>query len=418
MAITTLFGINGVGKDTIAENLRKKNPEITVSSVSRMLMYILGISKTYDVREKVTEEQYKILESIPQTQMVKIENEEYRRILEKIAKEDKKVIFINHLVTAMRHGEDVQYLTKRLTPDWYIDLNENLIQLVAPSNVIVIRRMNDATRVRSSNIEQIEEHQALCSNEWERIMSRGPEVKQKMHIVDNISLERAVEDVENIAIKEKKNIQIDDDIAELLVRSGCYVNANKTNDKLIKAPNGDIIPAYLSCRLAISDVKTRELLERGLIGRVKQEFKDDVTIAGMATAGIPWAHSIAQKLELPMLYVRSSEKAYGLKGLIEGNLKYASKKAIIVDDVLYTGDTVKKAQEVLKQNGIETVGVACIATLRDKIVNDLTKNNIKVINLTHYTNLLEAAKRNHILDEKEYETMKAIYEEKEERGER
>ena len=38
-----------------------------------MLMYILGISKTYDVREKVTEEQYKILESIPQTQMVKIE---------------------------------------------------------------------------------------------------------------------------------------------------------------------------------------------------------------------------------------------------------------------------------------------------------------------------------------------------------
>ena len=359
MAITTLFGINGVGKDTIAENLRKKNPEITVSSVSRMLMYILGISKTYDVREKVTEEQYKILESIPQTQMVKIENEEYRRILEKIAKEDIKESF-----------------------------NEMF------------------------DIEKIEEHQALCSNEWERIMSRGPEVKQKMHIVDNISLERAVEDVENIAIKEKKNIQIDDDIAELLVRSGCYVNANKTNDKLIKAP------AYLSCRLAISDVKTRELLERGLIGRVKQEFKDDVTIAGMATAGIPWAHSIAQKLELPMLYVRSSEKAYGLKGLIEGNLKYASKKAIIVDDVLYTGDTVKKAQEVLKQNGIETVGVACIATLRDKIVNDLTKNNIKVINLTHYTNLLEAAKRNHILDEKEYETMKAIYEEKEERGER
>ena len=49
---------------------------------------------------------------------------------------------------------------------------------------------------------------------------------------------------------------------------------------------------------------------------------------------------------------------------------------------------------------------------------NIKKNNIKVINLTHYTNLLEAAKRNHILDEKEYETMKAIYEEKEERGER
>lgn len=35
-------------------------------------------------------------------------------------------------------------------------------------------------------------------------MSRGPEVKQKMHIVDNISLERAVEDVENIGYKRKE----------------------------------------------------------------------------------------------------------------------------------------------------------------------------------------------------------------------
>ena len=49
MGLYTIFGINGIGKDTIAEELRKKNQEIEVTSMSRLLMFILGISKTYDV---------------------------------------------------------------------------------------------------------------------------------------------------------------------------------------------------------------------------------------------------------------------------------------------------------------------------------------------------------------------------------
>ena len=72
MAITTIFGINGVGKDTVANSLRTNNPDLLVTSISRMLMYILGITKTYDVNEKVCEEQYKMLESVPQEKMIKI----------------------------------------------------------------------------------------------------------------------------------------------------------------------------------------------------------------------------------------------------------------------------------------------------------------------------------------------------------
>ena len=67
MGIYTIFGINGIGKDTVSEEIRKKRQDIKVTSMSRLLMFILGISKSYDVREKINEEQYKALEEIPQS---------------------------------------------------------------------------------------------------------------------------------------------------------------------------------------------------------------------------------------------------------------------------------------------------------------------------------------------------------------
>lgn len=203
-----------------------------------------------------------------------------------------------------------------------------------------------------------------------------------------------------------------DKIAQMLIKSGCYVNSKNIKVDTIKTPNGDSVSAYLSCRLAISDVKVRDEIENELAKTIKEKFSEKVTIVGMATAGITWAHAIAQKLELSLLYIRSSEKTYGLKGLIEGNLKYISKKAIIVDDVLYTGNTIQKGIEILNKNGIETVGVACIATLGDKVEENLLNDNINIVSLTNYKSILNSALEKKIINENEYESMKLIYEEK------
>ena len=205
---------------------------------------------------------------------------------------------------------------------------------------------------------------------------------------------------------------MEDKIAQMLIKSGCYVNSKDIKEDIIKTPNGDSVSAYLSCRLAISDVKVRNEIENELAKTIKEKFSAKVTIVGMATAGITWAYAIAQKLELPLLYIRSSEKSYGLKGLIEGNLKYISKKAIIVDDVLYTGNTIQRGIEILNKNGIETVGVACIATLGDKVEENLLNDNINIVSLTNYKSILNSALKEKIINEKEYESMKLIYEEK------
>ncbi len=201
-----------------------------------------------------------------------------------------------------------------------------------------------------------------------------------------------------------------DKIAEILIKSGCYVNSKKTYDNMIKTPNGDKVNAYLSCRLAISNAKAREVVEKELTKLIQEKFDSNITIVGMATAGITWAHAIAGNLKLPMLYIRSSEKTYGLKGLIEGDLKYVPKKAIIVDDVLYTGNTINRGIEILRNVGIDTVGVSCIATLGNKIVENLEDKNIEVASLTNYKNVLKEALDNNIVNENEYDNMKKIYE--------
>lgn len=204
MGITTIFGINGIGKDTIAEELRKRNGKLKVTSMSRLSMYLLGISKTYDVREKITEEQYKQLEMIPQTKMIELENNEYRAWLEKLAKSDEEVIMLSHLISALRLGDKTEYLTDRKTPKWFIDINKNLIQLVAPADLISNRRSKDRTRRREKDINQILDHQSLCDEEWKRIAQDDAKVRQKMHIVKNINLDDAIREIENIVYVRKK----------------------------------------------------------------------------------------------------------------------------------------------------------------------------------------------------------------------
>lgn len=201
MALHTLFGINGVGKDTVAESLRAKDRDLVVTSMSRLSMYLLGIIDDYDVRTKVSEDHYSRLEQTPQSTMVELEKNEFRQELEQIADTDGRVMFLGHLVSALRNGEKIEYLTNRKTPTWLTDISDSLIQLKAPAVLISERRTNEKERNRSVDISQIDEHQSLCDDEWCRIGESNVLYVQKMHIVNNIDLSETVNEVSNVIYK-------------------------------------------------------------------------------------------------------------------------------------------------------------------------------------------------------------------------
>ena len=81
-------------------------------------------------------------------------------------------------------------------------------------------------------------------------------------------------------------------------------------------------------------------------------------IAGTATAGIPHATSLADRLNKPLSYVRSSSKDHGMGHQIEGlgaNSSYDGKKVLLIEDLISTGSSSIKAVDAIRQaNGVCT----------------------------------------------------------------
>ena len=202
MSLDTLYGINGVGKDTVAERLRRSTDRnLIVTSMSRLSMYLLGITDNFDVSKQVPGEAYKQLEQVPQPEMVALENGPYRDMIGELAQGGDRALLLGHLITALHLGGSVKYLTERPTPDWYIENNSSMIQLTAPADTILQRRQLDAsrgTRSRPVDISQIVQHQELCAEEWGRIENGPAKPLKGLYVVENQNLETAVAEVKDI----------------------------------------------------------------------------------------------------------------------------------------------------------------------------------------------------------------------------
>lgn len=199
MPLNTLYGINGVGKDTVAERLRQSvDRQLIVTSMSRLSMYLLGIVKSFDVSGEVPGDAYKRLEQVPQPEMIALENGPYKEMVGELAQGNDRALLLGHLVTALHLGGSINYLTERSTPDWYIESNASFVQLTAPADIVMQRRQRDASggvRSRPTEISQIMEHQELCDQEWERIGTGLVKPSKGMYVIENRDLDTTVEEV-------------------------------------------------------------------------------------------------------------------------------------------------------------------------------------------------------------------------------
>lgn len=118
-------------------------------------------------------------------------------------------------------------------------------------------------------------------------------------------------------------------------------------------------PIYTDLRQTISFPKTRELITQALAKLVTEYYPDTTVIAGVATAGIPQAALLAEKLKLPMVYVRSKPKDHGTKSQIEGVIKKKD-RVLLIDDLISTGGSVLKAAEAILNAGYQVNGVLSI----------------------------------------------------------
>ena len=77
-------------------------------------------------------------------------------------------------------------------------------------------------------------------------------------------------------------------------------------------------PIYCDNRKTLSYPEIRIVIKEQFIELINNKFKNVEAIAGIATGAIAIGAIIADALNLPFLYVRSSQKNHGLQNLIEG----------------------------------------------------------------------------------------------------
>ncbi len=118
-------------------------------------------------------------------------------------------------------------------------------------------------------------------------------------------------------------------------------------------------PVYCDNRLLISSVESRRTIIQAFVALIKK--MDINVIAGTATAGIPWAAWIAEEMDLPLIYVRSSEKAHGRQNAIEGRAPEQG-RAVLIEDLVSTGKSSVAAAQRLTEAGVGVEKVLSIFT--------------------------------------------------------
>jgi orotate phosphoribosyltransferase len=160
-------------------------------------------------------------------------------------------------------------------------------------------------------------------------------------------------------------------------------------------------PIYCDNRITLSYPETRTLIKNSFIELIKKNYPSVEVIAGVATAGIPQASIIADTMQLPLVYVRSSAKDHGRTNMIEGKLD-ANAKVVLIEDLISTGGSSLKAAESLQEAGAELLGLAAIFSYnlkQAKIAFDKAK--ISLATLSNYDALLELAQESGEYSEEE-----------------
>lgn len=171
-----------------------------------------------------------------------------------------------------------------------------------------------------------------------------------------------------------------------------------------KFDSGILSPVYVDNRLLISYPKERNEIIDLLLKKIKQIGTPDV-IAGVATAGIPHAAFLAQKLNIPMAFVRSKPKDHGRGNQVEGIIK-KGQKAIVIEDLVSTGGSSARVIDVLRELGADVTDVLAIYShnLKESAEN-FKKAKIKFSFLTNTEEVAKVAKEKGLLLEGQIETI-------------
>lgn len=157
-------------------------------------------------------------------------------------------------------------------------------------------------------------------------------------------------------------------------------------------------PLYCDNRLTLGHPPVRARIADGFAALVREHGYALDAVAGTATAGIPHAAWLAERLDLPMVYVRGEAKEHGRGRQIEGGLSDEA-RVVVVEDLVSTGRSSIDAVEALREAGAEVAAVLAIFSYGLSASHRrFDEAGLPLHTLTDFDTLLAVAEKHSALD--------------------
>ena len=157
-----------------------------------------------------------------------------------------------------------------------------------------------------------------------------------------------------------------DKISEILLKANAVMLRTKPP---FRWASGILSPIYTDNRILMSYPREREFLINSFIKLIKQNKIKFDGFAATATAGIPWAAWLSQKLKKPMVYARSEAKDHGKENIVEGKIE-EGKMYIVIEDLISTGSSsINTINAVREKGGVVEYCIAIFTYELEKSLN-------------------------------------------------
>jgi len=170
-------------------------------------------------------------------------------------------------------------------------------------------------------------------------------------------------------------------------------------------------PTYIDCRKLISFPRIRSTLMDFLTVTVMREagFEAFDNIAGGETAGIPFAAMVAERMALPMTYVRKKPKGYGRNARIEGAMT-EGQRVLLVEDLTTDGGSKLSFVDAIRDTGATCGHTAVIFYygIFPETEKTLGDHGIKLHHLCTWWDVLAEAKSSGAFDAKTIDGVEAF----------
>lgn len=158
-------------------------------------------------------------------------------------------------------------------------------------------------------------------------------------------------------------------------------------------------PIYCDNRLVMSYPEIRSEIADAFAQKIREQYPDVEALVGTATAGIPHAAFVSERLGLPMLYVRSSAKTHGKTNQIEGLVK-PGQKVVVIEDLISTGMSSVQAAKAVQEAGLEVQAVLAIFSYNlEKAKQQFAEAKLTFASLSDYDALIEVSREEAYLNE-------------------